>query len=75
MQTFLSIVIIVASIIDIIVVAQMESEQAGLGTLQGSEEGNLWGAHRGSSKKEIQNRVIIVTSIVFVVALIILAAI
>lgn len=75
MQTFLSIVIIIASIILIAVVAQMESEQAGLGTIQGSEDSSLWGAHRGSSKKDIQNRIVIVTSIVFAVALIILAAV
>lgn len=74
MQTFLSIVIIVASIIVISVVAQMESEQAGLGTLQG-EETSMWGSHKGSSKKDIQNKIVIISSIVFALALIILAAI
>lgn len=75
MQTLLSIVIIVASIVVIAVVAQMESEQAGLGTLQGEDDTSMWGAHRGSSKKDIQNRIVLITSIVFAVALIILAAI
>ena len=74
MQTLLSIIIIIASIIVISVVAQMESEQAGLGTLQG-EETSMWGSHKGSSKKDIQNRIVIGTSIVFALALIILAAI
>ena len=74
MQTFLSIIIIIASIIIITVVAQMESEQAGLGTLQG-EETSMWGSHKGSSKKDIQNRIVIGSSIVFALALIILAAI
>lgn len=74
MQTILSIIIIIASIIVITVVAQMESEQAGLGTLQG-EETSLWGAHKGSSKKDIQNRIVMVSSIVFAIALIVLAAI
>lgn len=74
MQTFLSIVIIVASIIVISVVAQMESEQAGLGTMQG-EETSMWGSHKGSSKKDIQNKIVIGSSIVFALALIILAAI
>lgn len=74
MQTFLSIVIIVASIIVISVVAQMESEQAGLGTLQG-EETSMWGSYKGSSKKDIQNKIVIISSIVFALALIILAAI
>jgi len=74
LQTFLSIVIIVASIIVISVVAQMESEQAGLGTLQG-EETSMWGSHKGSSKKDIQNKIVIISSVVFALALIILAAI
>ena len=74
MQTLLSIIIIIASIIVISVVAQMESEQAGLGTLQG-EETSMWGSHKGSSKKDIQNRIVIGSSIVFALALIILATI
>lgn len=73
MQTLLSIIIIVTSIIIITVVAQMESDQAGLGTLQG-EETSMWGSHKGSSKKDIQNRIVIGSSIVFALALIILAA-
>ncbi|MBU5669818.1 preprotein translocase subunit SecG [Peptoniphilus sp. MSJ-1] len=74
MQTLLSIIIIIASIIVIAIVAQMESEQAGLGTLQG-EETSSWGNYKGSSKKDIQNRIVITTSIVFAIALIVLAAI
>ncbi|MCI5642503.1 preprotein translocase subunit SecG [Peptoniphilus sp. SGI.035] len=74
MQTLLSIIIIVASIIIITIVAQMESEQAGLGTLQG-EETTTWGSHKGSSKKDIQNKIVIGSSIVFALALVILAAI
>ena len=58
----------------IAIVAQMESEQAGLGTLQG-EETAMWGSHKGSSKKDIQNRIVMITSIVFAIALIILVAI
>lgn len=73
MQTLLSIIIIIASIIVITVVAQMESEQAGLGTLQG-EETSTWGNYKGSSKKDIQNRIVIGSSIVFAIALIVLAA-
>lgn len=74
MQTLLSIIIIVASIIIITIVVQMESEQAGLGTLQG-EETTTWGSHKGSSKKDIQNKIVIGSSIVFALALVILAAI
>ncbi|NMW85285.1 preprotein translocase subunit SecG [Peptoniphilus sp. AGMB00490] len=74
MQTLLSIIIIVASIIIITIVAQMESDQAGLGTLQG-EETTTWGSHKGSSKKDIQNKIVIGSSVVFALALVILAAI
>ncbi|MBS6611201.1 MULTISPECIES: preprotein translocase subunit SecG [Peptoniphilus] len=74
MQTLLSVIIIIASVVIIAIVAQMESEQAGLGTLQG-EETAMWGSHKGSSKKDIQNRIVMITSIVFAIALIILVAI
>ena len=52
----------------------MESDQAGLWTLQG-EETTMWGSHKGSSKKDIQNKIVMISSIVFALALIILAAI
>jgi preprotein translocase secG subunit len=74
LQTLLSVIIIIASVVIIAIVAQMESEQAGLGTLQG-EETAMWGSHKGSSKKDIQNRIVMITSIVFAIALIILVAI
>ncbi len=75
MKTLLSIIIIVAGLIVTFVIAQMETEQAGLGTLQGASETSLWGQHKGSSKKDIQNKIVIVTSIIFAVVLLILAAI
>lgn len=71
MQTLLSIIIALSSIIVIATVAVTESEQAGLGTMSGEE--SVWGEHRGSSKKELQNRVIMISSIVFIVALLVLA--
>lgn len=74
METLLSVIIAVASIVIIVIVAAMESEQAGLGTLSGDET-SMWGEHRGTSKKEMQNKIIKISSIVFGVALVILAAI
>lgn len=73
MSTFLSLVILVTSVIVTVVVMQIESEQAGLGTLEGSTDTSLWGSHKGSSKKDIQNKIVIVTSIVFAIALLALA--
>ena len=74
METLLSIIIALASIVMIVTVAVTESDQAGLGTISGDET-SMWGEHRGSSKKEMQNKVIEIASIIFGVALIILAAI
>lgn len=73
MSTLLSLVILVSSVIVTAVVMQMESAQAGLGTLEGSSDTSLWGSNKGSSKKEIQNKIVIVTSIVFAIALLALA--
>lgn len=74
MKTLLSIIIIFAGIIVTLIIAQMETEQAGLGTLQGASDTSLWGQHKGSSKKEIQNKIVIVSSIIFAVVLLVLAA-
>ena len=48
MQTVLSIIILLVSVVITITVASMESEQAGLGTLDGSVE-SLWGEIHASS--------------------------
>lgn len=75
MSTLLSIIIAIAAIVVIVVVAQMESEQAGLGTLSGASDTSMWGQYKGSSKKELMNRVVIGGAVVFAVALLVLAAI
>lgn len=72
MTTALSIIVLITSIVLIVSVGMMESEQQGLGTIDGTE--SLWGAHKGSGKKEMLNKTIIVTSIIFAVALIVMAA-
>lgn len=72
MTTALSIIVLITSLVLIAAVGMMESEQQGLGTIDGTE--SLWGAHKGSGKKEMLNKTIIVTSIIFAVALIVMAA-
>ncbi|WP_138159814.1 preprotein translocase subunit SecG [Peptoniphilus catoniae] len=72
MKTILSVIIALSAIVMIVTVALTESKQAGLGTLSG-EESSLWGEHRGTSKKEMQDRIVMVSSIVFVVAVLMLA--
>ncbi|RVU53959.1 preprotein translocase subunit SecG [Anaerosphaera multitolerans] len=71
METVLSAIIAITAIILIVTVVLTESDQAGLGTLSGAE--TAWGEHKGSSKKDIQNKIIIVSSIVFAVAILVLA--
>lgn len=74
METLLSIVIALSALVMIVIVSITESDQAGLGTLSG-EETSAWGEHRGSSKKDLENRIMKIASVIFVVALIALAAI
>ncbi len=74
METLLSVIIAIMSIVMIVTVATTESDQAGLGTLSG-DESSMWGEHKGTSKKEMQNKIIKISSIIFGVALVILAAI
>lgn len=74
MSTILSILVVISSVVIIGAVMTMESEQAGLGTLDASEAA-LWGQNRGSGKKEVLNRVAIVSTVVFIIALIAMAAI
>ncbi|MGO1580561.1 MAG: preprotein translocase subunit SecG [Peptoniphilaceae bacterium] len=72
MEMILSVVIAVSAIIMIVTVAITESSQAGLGTLSGGESSD-WGEHRGTSEKEFKNRIIKITSLVFVLAVLGLA--
>lgn len=75
MSTLLSIIVAIAAIVIICVVAQMESEQAGLGTLSGGSDTSMWGQYKGSSKKELMNRTIMGASAIFAVALLVLAVV
>ena len=74
MQAILSVIIAVTTIVLIVTVTSMESEQAGLGTLDGSVE-SLWGEHTGASKKEKLNKIVTISAIIFVLSLLILLAI
>lgn len=73
MNTLLSVITAVSSIVLIISVVLQESEQAGLGTLDGTTPDALWGSNRGTSKKEILKRITIISSAVFLVSLLLLA--
>lgn len=73
MNTLLSVIIAISAIVLIFTVAITESKQAGLGTLSGDQT-DSWGEHRGTSKKELENRIIATTGIIFVASLLVLAA-
>lgn len=74
MELILTVIIAISAIVLIGTVVVTESAQAGLGTLQG-EQSDLWGEHRGTSKKEIENRIITVASVVFLISVIAISAI
>ncbi|MDO5714367.1 MAG: preprotein translocase subunit SecG [Tissierellia bacterium] len=75
MSTVLSIIVALASLVIIVSVVVQESEQAGLGTLDGSVADSSWGANRGTSKKQMLQRITTISAVVFILALIALAAI
>lgn len=74
MELFLTLLIAVSAIVLTATVVVTESAQAGLGTLQG-EQSDLWGEHRGTSKKEIENRIIAIASVVFLISVLAISAI
>lgn len=74
MTTFLSIVLVISSVVLIVSVMMQESQQAGLGTLDGSSTESLWGANRGTSKKEVLKRTTIISSVIFFIATLALGA-
>ncbi|MCD1147386.1 preprotein translocase subunit SecG [Peptoniphilus sp. KCTC 25270] len=75
-MTILSILLAISSIVVIVSVVMQESEQVGLGTIDGNVGGGSdWGANRGTSRKEMLKKVTMVSSIVFVVVALAIAAI
>lgn len=68
MATFLSVILAITAIVLIVAVMVQETSQAGLGTIDGGASGG-WGANRGTSRDEILNRVTVVSSVVFFIAI------
>lgn len=64
-QTILSIILLIASIVITVAVTLMQSKQQGLGVIDGGA--NLYG-QSSMSKDRVLNRVIIGTGVVFMVA-------
>lgn len=74
MRTFLSVIIAISCLVVIVSVMMQESKQAGLGTLDGSVESS-WGSYTGTSRKQMLEKVTLVSSIIMMVSLIAIAAI
>ncbi len=74
MRTFLSVIIAISCLVVIVSVMMQESKQAGLGTLDGSAESS-WGSYTGTSRKQMLEKVTLVSSIIMMVSLIAIAAI
>lgn len=75
MTTVLSIVVALASIVVIGSVLVQESEQAGLGTVDGSVAEANWGTHVGTSRKQMLQRMTAISSAVLAVSVVALLAI
>lgn len=76
MTTFLSVIVALSAICVTGSVVVQESNQAGLGTLDGSGSASSeWGSNRGTSRKEMLKRITLVSSIIFFIATILLVAI
>lgn len=75
MLTVLSIIVAIASIVVIGSVLVQESEQAGLGTVDGSVAEANWGAHVGTSRKQMLQRTTVISSAVLAVSVVALLAI
>lgn len=75
MTTFISVIVALSAIATIWAIVVQESNQVGLGTLDGSSPSSEWGTNRGTSRKEMLKRITVVSSTVFFVATILLVAV
>ena len=74
LTTFFSVIVAVSAIAIICAVVAQESNQVGLGTLDGSSPSSEWGSNRGTSRKDMLKRITVVSSVVFFISIILLIA-
>ncbi|MDY3118822.1 MAG: preprotein translocase subunit SecG [Peptoniphilus sp.] len=75
MTTFISVIVALSALAVVCAVVVQESNQVGLGTLDGSSPSSEWGSNRGTSRKEMLKRITVVSSIIFFISTVILVAI
>ncbi len=73
MQTFLIVLLMIASVSIIIATLLQEPKTEGMGTLTGSET-NVFGKMAHKSKDAILSKIVVVAAVVFMLSAIILAA-
>ena len=73
MTLFFSILVLLSSISLIISVVLQEGSEDGLGTIGGGS-GSLFGKTKGQSKEDMLKRVTVISSVIFLISTLVLAA-
>ncbi|NLY84793.1 MAG: preprotein translocase subunit SecG [Tissierellia bacterium] len=74
MTTFFSILVLISSISLIVSVVLQESKEGGLGTISGDSSASLWGKTRGKSREDVLKRITVISSVIFLISTLFLAA-
>jgi len=74
MTTFFSILVLASSLSLIISVVLQESKDDGLGALAGDSSASLWGKTRGKSREDVLKRITVISSVIFLISTLFLAA-
>lgn len=51
-----------------------ESKEGGLGTISGDSSASLWGKTRGKSREDVLKRITVISSVIFLISTLFLAA-
>ncbi|NLK43402.1 MAG: preprotein translocase subunit SecG [Tissierellia bacterium] len=74
MTTFFSILVLASSLSLIVSVVMQESSEGGLGAITGDTSASLWGKTRGKSREDMLKRITVISSVIFLISTLFLAA-
>lgn len=74
MTVFFSILVLVSSLSLIISVVLQEGSDEGMGTLMGGSAGSLFSKSRGKTREDMLKRITVVSSVIFMISTLVLAA-
>ncbi len=74
MTTFFSILVLASSLALIISVVLQEGSEDGLSALSGGGSDSLWGKSKGKSRGDMLRRITVVSSVIFIISTLFLAA-